>query len=212
MTLSRLWPRALLFALGCGSVFGAIGDPGSLVPEVTRPHSERVDRAWKRYRNPDLGYCVSYPSRWERAYAFNGSGLVVETGLHRNSKPSGEIDFGPLDSQGPEDARLAPASLTPSSLDDDLLEHLAGMRKFARAEKMEVLAQHPLKLQGYTALYAKSKYYDPLERSNWVEEIVFVTRKGELFRIELQCPPDQINRFEPVFAYLVNTFDLDCTK
>jgi len=174
-----------------------------------------MDRSWKRYRNPDLGYCVSYPARWYRGSAFDGSGLFVETGAHRYSKPSGEIDIGPIHSDPPsdtpEDARLKPANLSNNdTLAKDLQEHLDGLQKFARAERLETIDQHSLNLQGSKALYAKNKYYDPLERTSWMEEVIFVKHKGELFRLELQWPPDQITRFEAVFTYLVNSFEFDC--
>ena len=70
-------------------------------------------------------------------------------------------------------------------------------RSLCERRRLETLAQQRLKVQGFTALYAKNRYYDPLERSTWVEEVVFVERKGELYRLELQCSPDQIDRFEP---------------
>lgn len=211
MTLSRFLPSALLFALGSVSLWPASGgDTGNPIAQAIRPHGDRLDRAWKRYRNIDLGYCVSYPSRWAKGEAFNGAGLFVKTGLHRYSKATSEIDIGPLTMPGPEDARLKPARLLDDTLQEDLQEHLAGLRKFERAERMEVIDQHPMNLHGFAALYVKNKYYDPLERSNWMEEVVFVQRNGELFRMEMQCPPDQINRFEPVFAYLVNSLEFDC--
>ncbi len=179
--------------------------------EAAKPtHGDRMDRSWKRYRNPDLGYCVSYPSRWFRGSAFDGSGLFVETGHHRDSKPTGEIDVGPLNVEINEDARLKPTDLT-DSLDQDLREHLEGLQKFARAEKLETIDQHNLNVQGFKALYSKNQYYDPLERTNWLEEVIFVRRtNGELYRLELQCQPDQLKRFEPVFAYVVNTFEFNC--
>jgi len=174
-----------------------------------------MDRSWKRYRNPNLGYCVSYPSRWYRGSAFDGSGLFVETGKQNSSTPSGEIDIGPLNSDDASaDARLKPAGLGEEALRQDLQEnlqeHLDGLQKFARAERLEVIDQHSLAFQDSKALFAKSRYYDPLERTHWMEEVIFVRHKGELYRMELQCPPDQIKRFEAVFTYLVNSFEFDC--
>jgi hypothetical protein len=210
MTFPPFTVLALFGLIAGSSGFGASGDMGIPMQDVGRPHGERVDRTWKRYRNADLGYCVSYPSRWLKGDAFEGTGLVVKTGVGRSAKPVGEIDIGPLNPPGPEDARLEPARFKPDTLDQDLKEHLAGLEKFVRAEKLEILDKQHLKVQGFDALYVKDQYYDPLERSNWMEEVVFVERKGELYRIELQCPPNQINRFEPVFVYLVNTFEFDC--
>ena len=202
---------AVLFCswAGIGAVAASV-DTATPLPDAVRPHGDRVDRAWKRYRNADLGYCVSYPSRWVKGEAFDGTGLFVETGLKRSSKPTGEINIGPMNVAAPDDARLKRASLTTDQLDQDLQEHLAGLQKFVKAEKLEVVERRNLNLQGFTALYVKNRYYDPLERGDWMEEVVFVERKGELFRLELQCPPDQIKRFEPVFAYLVNTFEPEC--
>ncbi len=170
-----------------------------------------MDRSWKRYRNPNLGYCVSYPSRWSRGSAFDGSGLFLETGVRNSAKPGGEIDIGPLsdDSEATADARLKPVDLG-ENLRENLKEHLDGLQKFARAERLEVIDQHSLDLQGSTALFAKDRYYDPLERTHWMEEVIFVQHKGEVYRMELQCPPDQIKRFEAVFTYFVNSFEFDC--
>jgi hypothetical protein len=212
MKLSLILSPILLLAAGCLSASAAAGDTGNPIADAIRPRGARVDRAWKRYRNSDLGYCVSYPSRWLKEDAFDGTGLSVKTGLQRYSQPSGEIDIGPVSASTLEDARLKPASTLPETFDADLDDYLSGLRKFVRAEKMQVLEQQLLTLQGQSALYVKHQYYDPLERSVWMGEVVFIKRKGELYRLQLQCPPSQIMRFEPVFAYLVNTFEFDCAK
>ncbi len=202
----------LFCLLGCVSaVAAASGDTGNPFQVAAKPNGDRMDRSWKRYRNPNLGYCLSYPSRWYRGSAFEGSGLFIETGVRRSAKPSGEIDFGPMGAgDGTEDARLKPAGLSERTLKQDFQEHLDGLQKFARAERVEIIDQHSLNLQGSQALYAKNSYYDPLERTSWMEEVVFVRRKGELFRMALHCPPDQIKRFEAVFTYMVSSFEFDC--
>ena len=210
MKLYYVFGTMLLCAIAVSPVLGASGDVGDPFQSVAKPNGDRMDRSWKRYRNSNLGYCVSYPSRWSRGSAFEGSGLFVQTGTTHSAKPSGEIDFGPIISQTSdvaEDARTKPLE---STLTEDLQEHLAGLKKFARAERLEILDQHTMDVQGTKALFVKNQYYDPLERTNWMEEVVFLKHKGELYRVELQCPPSQIKRFEPVFAYLVNTIDLDC--
>ncbi len=206
---------ALLCAFGCLSVLAATADLGNPMQDAERPHADRKDRAWKRFRNAELSYCVSYPSRWSKGDAFDGSGLLIRTGVRQMPNSTGEIDVGPIDLLVPDIARLRHISIDTDSLDNDLAEHLAGLKKFVRAERLEVLSQHRLKLQGSAALYAKNRYYDPLERRDWIEEVVFVRRAGlgrtgGLYRLELQCPPAQIDRFENVFAYLVNSFAFDC--
>ena len=185
-------------------------DGGNPLLNASKPTDEKTDRAWKRFRSPVQNYCVSYPSRWVKGAAFDGGGIYVETGIKRGSRPIGEIDVGPIEIAPPADARLKPTRLANDSLESDLEEHLAGMHKFAKAQQLEILARNRMTVQGAAALFVKSSYFDPLERRNWIEEIVFVAHEGERYRLELECPPDQLSRFEPVFAYLVNSFELNC--
>lgn len=172
---------------------------------VNAGSTNRLDHAWKQYRNVQRGYCVSYPSRWGRGDAFEGAGLFVETGEKKFSKPMGEIDVAAVPT--PSDAKARTASLT---LVEDLKLHLAGLAKFERAERVEVLEQRPLQLGGRPALFTKDRYYDPLERATWIEETVFSHRDDVVYRLELECRADQTGRFEPVFSRLINTFQFDC--
>lgn len=164
----------------------------------------KQDRAWKTYHNPRYGYCVSYPSRWVKGEAFDGAGLFVKTGERKYSRTLGSMDFGVIDTL-PTNARLAPINLA-----DDLRLHLAGLEKFERAERMEILEQRELVFLGYPALFTKNRYYDPQERAHWAEEILFINRNGTLYRLELACRLDRLSRFEPVFSQLMKTFQFDC--
>jgi hypothetical protein len=165
----------------------------------------KQDTVWKRYYNPDAGYCVSYPARWYKGDAFDGSGLYVMTGVKKHSRATGEIDIGLFRNTASTEARTATISLV-----DDFRSHADGLKKFERAERMEVLEQRPMELAGDPGLFTKDRYYDPQDRSTWVEEILFVHRKNELYRIELECKADQADRFEPVFSRLLSTFQFDC--
>jgi hypothetical protein len=164
----------------------------------------KQDRAWKRYHNSRYGYCVSYPSRWFKGEAFDGAGLFVKTGETKYSRTLGSIDFGVIDTS-PADARLASINLA-----DDLRLHLAGLQKFERAERMEILEQRELTFLGYPALFTKHRYYDPQERAHWAEEILFINRNGMIYRLELECRLDRLSRFEPIFSQLMKTFEFDC--
>jgi hypothetical protein len=166
---------------------------------------EKQDRTWKPYANAQWGYCVSYPSRWLRGDAFEGAGIYVETGLKKYSRPVGEIDIGVL----PDEAGPA-VRATPIKLVDDLETHFDGLKKFERAEQLQILEKREMELVGNAALFTKDRYYDPQERATWVEEIIFARHKGALYRLELECRDDQLARFEPVFQTFVSTFRFDC--
>ena len=187
--------------LGC---FALVGLTGELAQGGA---TNRLDRAWKIYHNIQQGYCVSYPSRWARGDAFEGAGLFVKTGVRKAAKASGEIDVA-AEPTLPEPGTQT-ASLT---LVDDLKLHMDGLAKFERAERMEVLEQHPLKLAGDPALFTKDRYYDPLERATWIEELVFSHHDNRVYRLELECRADELTRFEPVFNHFINTFQFECSE
>lgn len=169
------------------------------------PSTSHLDSSWKRYSNPQSGFCVSYPARWHRGDAFDGSGLYVESGPSKKLlNPVGEIDVAAIPGSA------ASASQPRMSFVEDVQVHLEGLRKFERAQQMEILEQRPMDLIGNRAFFTKERYYDPLERAKWVDEFVFTQHGGVLYRLELECRADQLNRFEPVFTHLVSTFEFDC--
>jgi hypothetical protein len=189
------WAKASLCCLAFSSLLTAY---------VSSAGNNKADRAWKRYRNPSFGYCVNYPAHWSRGEAFDGGGLFVKTGLAGSARATGEIDIGPL-SFPLEDARMRPINLI-----ETLADHLDGLRKFERAERLEVLSKEETLFLGQPALFTKNRYYDPLDRATWVEEVLFVNRAQTLYRLELECRADQLARFEPVFLHLLSTFQFDC--
>ena len=170
------------------SLLGAVVYAGS---------TPKLDRSWKRYHNERWGYCVSYPSRWMSGDAFEGGGFFVETGMKKRSRPLGEIDIAALSE--------------PFTLLEDVQAHLDGLKKFERAEQMQVLEKREMQLLGQAALFTKDRYYDPQDRASWIDEIVFANRNQTLYRLELECRADQLVRFEPVFTYVVSTFQFDCS-
>jgi hypothetical protein len=165
----------------------------------------RQDTVWKRYYNANAGYCVNYPARWYKADAFDGSGLYVMSGVTKHSRATGEIDIGLF-----RNAANQLAHATNVSLVDDFESHVDGLKKFERAERVEVLEQRPMEVAGNSALFTKDRYYDPQDRSTWLEEVLFVQRNEEIYRVELECKADQAQRFERVFTQLVSTLQFDC--
>ena len=129
--------------------------------------------------------------------------MFVAIGMQKHSNPLGEIDITALP-DGPTDARL--------SFADTIKVHLEGLKKFERAEHVQLLEQRSIYLLGSSALFAKEQYYDALEHSKWVGEIVLAERQNALYRLELECRADQLTRFEPVFAHFVSTFQFDCPE
>src|SRR3954463_13103403 len=132
----------------------------------------RQDRAWRGYLNKATGFCISYPSRWYRSETYDGSGLAVTTGLKRHSPiPVGSMDVSALAFTG---TQVLPATLT---LDDDLDVQLAGLKKFARAEQVEILEKRTVSLAANPSLFVKIRYLDPRDRRFWIDEVIFARRE-----------------------------------
>jgi hypothetical protein len=165
----------------------------------------RLDSAWAHYYNAEARYCVSYPQRWYKSDAFDGSGLYVMSGPKKHARATGEIDVALFHEADSHDAHAANVSLK-----DSYESHVEGLKKFERAERMELLEQHPVNVAGVAGLFTKDKYYDPQDRSNWIEEVIFVEHAGDVYRLELECKADQVSRFEPVFSHLAQSFQFEC--
>ena len=167
----------------------------------------KPETSWKKYRNKQWGYCVSYPAHWLKGEAFEGSGIFVKAGLKKHSRPVGEIDVGALSEKSAFMGQAAPINLI-----DNFELHVEGLKRFERAEQLEVLEKRPMKLSGNPALFTKDRYFDPQDGVKWVDELVLANRDETLYRLELECRSDQLDRFEPVFTHFVSTFEIDCKE
>ena len=166
----------------------------------------RQDRAWKIYSDQQSGYCVSYPSRWVKSAGFQSSGLSVTTGVTRYGMPIASLDVSLIPDEQPTLKTRA------VSLAENYQDHLIGLRRYIKAEQIETLEEKPLAVSGLNALFTRARYYDPLEKSDWIEEIVFTRREGSTYRLELQTKADSWQRFRPIFQHFVDSFQLDCPK
>lgn len=193
--------RGLWKAVLCLGVFSFCGLPllggAAKVP--------KQDRAWKQYRSVHEGYCVSYPARWLRDRTYDGTGLFIRTGVTKfSASPLGGIDVSLQE-------RLGPIQRA-SSLDlaESLQFHLEGIVKFQRAQKMQVVETRPITIADSPALFVKDQYFDPLEKDSWLEEVIFVSRGDQLYRLELVCRTKEAERFERVFQRVVESFSFHC--
>lgn len=157
----------------------------------------RLDESWKTYANKQVGYCISYPNRWVRGEAADGAGMWVESGIKKFSIPQGEMD-------------VMAVSEPATRMAEYLQSHLEGLQKFERAEKVELLENRDIALPGAAGLLAKARYFDPQDGATWIDEVVLAKRENLLYRLELECRANQLDRFERVFMRFVESFRLDC--
>jgi hypothetical protein len=165
----------------------------------------RQDRAWKTYLNRTAGFCISYPARWAKSETYDGSGLAVTTGVKKHSPiPVGSMDVSALAFPGGE---VRPASL---NLDNDFDLQMTGLKKFVRAEQVEILDKRVFTLGASPSLFMKVRYLDPRDRRIWVDEVIFSRRDRLSYRLELEARGDQLERFEANFTRFVNSFQMEC--
>ncbi len=167
--------------------------------------TNRLDRVWKRYRNEQFGYCVDYPARWLKSEAFDGAGMWVGAGAKKRSLPLGEMDVRALRDGVSEHLPTATVSLTESAA-----IYFHDRKQFQRAQDIQVIDQHAMRLLDAPALFIKDQYRDPLDRHMWIDEVIFAARQQILYRIELECRADQIGRFEPIFQRFAASFQFQC--
>jgi hypothetical protein len=141
---------------------------------------------------------MEYPKRWIREAGADGSSMAFYTGLKRYSTPTGEMDITILTTQD-DTAELLQA-------------HMDGMKRFARAEHIEILDRRKLTVGGSPAMLTKDQYRDPLEKQDWTEEIIVTRHDNKLYRLEMACRTDQVTRFEVMFSRLVRSFAFSCKK
>lgn len=96
------------------------------------------------------------------------------------------------------------------TLDDDFDLQVTGLKKFARAEHIEILAKRAVSLGPNPSLFVKIRYLDPRDRRLWIDEVVFSRRESLTYRLELEARADQVQRFEANFTQFVNSFHMDC--
>lgn len=161
--------------------------------ERVQPHKQ--DLSWKRYVDKESGFCIAYPNRWIRQETSESAGLSFATGVKRFSMPIGEMDV--IASTAEDPVRFVEA-------------HLEGVKKFVRAQDVEVTDHHELTVSDNPALFTKDRYRDPLEKAEWVEELVLTRYKNVLYRMEMVCRADSIARFEPIFSRFVGSFQFEC--
>ena len=173
--------------------------PGSALAAANLPTPTfKQDLSWTHYVDPQGSYCVEYPKRWVRQDVADGGGIAFSTGIKRYSTPTGEMDVT--------------VAASPDDSAELLQAHLDGMKKFARAEHIEVLDRQQLTIDGNPATLTKDSYNDALEKKDWTEEIVVTRHNDKLYRLEMVCRSDQVSRFEVVFGRLVRSFAFDCER
>lgn len=139
---------------------------------------------------------MEYPKHWIRSDAAGETGIAFSTGEKRYSMPVGEIDVTVL--------------TTPDDSSQLLQAHMEGVKKFVRAEEMQILDSENITVDGTPATLMKDRYRDRLEKQDWTEEIIYARHDDKLYRLEVVSRSDEAARFQLMFGRMVRSFSFEC--
>jgi hypothetical protein len=155
---------------------------------------------WKRYCQPNAGFCFKYPPTWTMlGEVFDGNGVVV-------APP--QRDEQPLQSEVTV-AMVAPPKDSDDALGLDAIiqQAAAGMRE--SGQDFQTLRRQERTVDAKPAELLKAQYHEKSTGKDWVEELIFIQGPdNEIYSVALKCTPSDIVHLEPVFSEIVRTWTL----
>jgi hypothetical protein len=156
---------------------------------------------WKRYCQPDDGFCFKYPSSWKMlGEIYDGKGVVVAPVQKEEQSLWDEITV----------AMVAP----PTEGDDEgiglngvIEQAAAGMRD--AGQNFQTLQRQQRTVDAKPAEMLKAQYQDKTTGRDWVEELVFIQGPdNEIYSVALKAVPQNMAKLERVFTEVLRTWTL----
>jgi hypothetical protein len=156
---------------------------------------------WKRYCQPDGGFCFKYPAAWKfLGEIYDGKGVVVAPVQRQDSSFWDNITV----------AMVAP----PPEGDDEgiglngvIEQAAAGMRD--AGQNFQTLQRQQRTVDAKPAELLKAQYRDKDTGRDWIEELVFIQGPdNEIYSVALKVAPQNISRLEPVLTEILQTWVL----
>lgn len=193
----RRWLRAavwLVLAMNLAPFAGGQKPAPSLAPA-------RKPAPKKRYCQPEGGFCFRYPSSWSvLGEVFDGNGVVVAPAQNLDPTLWDEVTV----------ALVLPPPVgdeEPASLDTMIEQASKSMRE--GGQSFETLQRQARTVDHKPAQMLKVRYHEKATDRDWVEEMVFVEGPdGEIYSVALKCSPENLARWEPLFAGVLESWVL----
>jgi hypothetical protein len=157
--------------------------------------------SFKRYCQPNDGFCFKYPASWKMlAEIYDGRGVVVAPVQKEEQSLWDEITA----------AMVAP----PTEGDDEgiglngvIEQAAAGMRD--AGQNFQTLQRQQRTVDAKPAEMLKAQYRDKSTGRDWIEELVFIQGPdNEIYSVALKTSPQNAVRLEPVFTEILRTWML----
>ncbi len=164
---------------------------------TTHPHSANP---WKRYCQPNGGFCFKYPPTWKMlGEIYDGNGVVIAPAQQKDEQPLwDEVTV----------AMVAPPSEDEGPGLNGIIEEAAkGIR--AAGQDFQTLRRQVSTVNAKPSELLKAQYREKSTGRDWIEELVFIQGPdNEIYSVALKTSPQNAARLEPVFTEIVRTWML----
>lgn len=191
----RLWLRrsilvAVVLCLGLAAVCQTTASPPAHKPIP-----------WKRYCQPDGGFCFQYPTSWEMlGDIFASHGVVIAPTQKQDRALWDEITVAMVvpPPEGDEEGL---------GLDGVIQQATSGLRE--SGQSFETLQRQQRTVDHKPAQMLKVQYREKSTGHDWIEELVFIEGPdNEIYSVALKCAPQNLARREPVLSGILGSWTL----
>ena len=189
---------SLLLVVAFGFLVAAAGQTSSPAPA-------RKPAAWKRFCQPQGGFCFKYPSSWLiLGETFNGNGVVVAPPQKEDRALWSAITVA-LVMPPPE------GDEEPLGLNGVIERATSGLRE--SGQNFETLQRQQRIVDHKPAQMLKAGYREKSTGRDWIEEITFIEGPdNEIYSVALKCSPQGLARLEPVLSGVLAGWTLPETE
>ncbi|HME33556.1 MAG TPA: hypothetical protein VKG65_12435 [Terriglobales bacterium] len=189
----------LLTMVAIGSITLAAAQTSSSRPPASK------SAAWKRYCQPDGGFCFKYPGSWSVLGAvFDGNSVVIAPAQKQDRSLWDAITV----------ARVVPPPTgdgEPLGLNGLIEQASSGLRQsgqdFQTLQRQERIIDHK------PAQMLKVSYHEKSNAHDWIEEMIFIEGPdNEIYFVVLKCSPQNLARLEPVLDGVLAGWTLPTTE
>src|SRR5208282_889782 len=181
---------SLLLVLALGSFRAAVSQAST---SVTAPKPA----TWKRYCQPEGGFCFKYPSSWSMlGEVYDGNGVVVAPPQKEDRALWDAITVALVvpPPQGDEE---------PTGLNVVIERASSGLRQ--SGQDFETLQRQERTVDHQPAQMLKARYHEKSNGRDWIEEMVFIEGPdNEIYSVALKCAPQNLARLEPVLSRVLS--------
>ena len=171
----------------------ALGSFAIAVAQTSSSPPARKPAAWKRYCQPDRGFCFKYPSSWSMlGEVFDGNGVVVAPPQKEDRALWDAITVALVvpPPEGDEE---------PLGLDGVIEQATSGLRE--NGQNFETLQRQQRTVDHKPAQMLKASYHEKSTGRDWIEEMIFIEGPdNEIYSVALKCSPLTLARLESMLS------------